>query len=260
MSQSHLPINYKTDTSTLKQVMFPSLLFYYNAFKTCYFADKVAKKNMYTTQRWVDDSLAILHAVEASGGQIYVEGMDSFIQTDKACVFVANHMSTLETFILPALIQPQKDVTFIVKSSLVNYPFFGSVMRARDPILVDRVNPREDFTKCMTEGVKLLNEGNSLIVFPQGTRKKDFNEEDFNSLGAKLAKKAGAYLVPVALKTDFWGIGKIIKDFGKVDIDKVAHFAFGEAMKIEGNGKEEHQACLDFISSNLAKWKAEEKA
>ncbi len=253
-----LPINYKTDENKIKNVLFPSLLFYLNTFKTCYKAQKVAKNNQYTTLRWVEDSLAILNSVESSGGRICVEGMESFIKTDKPCVFVANHMSTLETFLLPALIQPHKDLTFIVKSSLVNYPFFGSVMQARNPILLDRVNPREDFTKCMKEGVEILNKGNSLLIFPQGTRTKEFKDEDFNSLGAKVAKKANAYLVPIALKTDFWGIGNIIKDFGKVSTDKVVHFAFGEAMQIEGNGKEEHQICVDFIRNNIEKWKKEE--
>ncbi len=131
-------------------------------------------------------------------------------------------------------------------------------MQARSPILLDRVNPREDFTKCMKEGLALIEKGESLLIFPQGTRTKEFVDEDFNSLGAKIAKKANAYLVPIALKTDFWGIGKVIKDFGKVDINKTAHFAFGDALEIQGNGKEEHQVCVDFIRNNMAKWKSEE--
>jgi len=34
-----------------------------------------------------------------------------------ACVFIGNHMSILETFVLPCLIQPHRDVTFVVKES-----------------------------------------------------------------------------------------------------------------------------------------------
>jgi 1-acyl-sn-glycerol-3-phosphate acyltransferase len=40
-------------------------------------------------------------------------------------------MSTLETFVLPYLIAPHRPMTFVVKKSLVEYPVFKHVMRAR---------------------------------------------------------------------------------------------------------------------------------
>lgn len=256
MEMPTIAINYSTQKRTPS--LFPSLTFYYNMAKVVFIADRVAKKGKYFTEVWVNDSLKIIQAVEKAGGQVCVEGMENFMNLDKPCVFVANHMSTLETFCLPILIQPLKDVTYIVKSDLATYPFFGSVMRSRSPILLERKNPREDFAKSMREGVEILESGRSLIIFPQGTRTKVFAEQDFNSLGAKLAKKANVPLVPIALKTDFWGIGKIIKDFGKVDVKKVVHFSFGKAMDITGNGKDEHQYCVDFIKNNLIKWTEEE--
>jgi 1-acyl-sn-glycerol-3-phosphate acyltransferase len=61
-------------------------------------------------------------------------------------------------------------------------------------------------------------------------------------------------VVPLALKTDAWGTGKIIKDFGPVDKNKKVFFAFGEPMKIKDRGSEEHQKVIDFIQNNLAQW------
>jgi 1-acyl-sn-glycerol-3-phosphate acyltransferase len=70
----------------------------------------------------------------------------------------------------------------------------------------------------------------------------------------KLAKKAGVEVVPIALKTDFWGNGKLIKELGPLDHNKPIHIKFGEPMQIMGNGKEENQRIIDFIKSSLAEW------
>jgi 1-acyl-sn-glycerol-3-phosphate acyltransferase len=71
----------------------------------------------------------------------------------------------------------------------------------------------------------------------------------------KLAKKAGVEVVPIALKTDFWGNGKLIKELGRMDHHKHIHIKFGEPFRITGNGREENQKIIDFIKSSLKEWK-----
>ena len=85
-------------------------------------------------------------------------------------------------------------------------------MRSRNPIVVGRTDPRKDLEAVMNGGVELLKNGISIVIFPQSTRSVEFKPEEFNSLGVKLAKKAGVDVVPIALKTDFWGNGKLIKE------------------------------------------------
>ncbi|MCJ8332373.1 MAG: 1-acyl-sn-glycerol-3-phosphate acyltransferase, partial [Lentisphaeria bacterium] len=62
-------------------------------------------------------------------------------------------------------------------------------------------------------------------------------------------------LIPLALKTDFWGNGKIIKDLGKISPAKTVHFEFSEPVIVE-NTKVEHQKVIDFIQNCLKKWNA----
>jgi 1-acyl-sn-glycerol-3-phosphate acyltransferase len=164
-------------------------------------------------------------------------------------------MSTLETMILPGLISPHRKVTFVVKESLVEHPLFGDVMRSRNPIIVGRTDPRKDLEAVMNGGMDLLSEGISIVIFPQSTRSIVFRPEEFNSLGVKLAKKAGVKVVPVALKTDFWGNGKIIREAGPIDRHKPIFIKFGEPFSITGSGKDENQKIIDFIISSLAEWK-----
>ena len=73
-------------------------------------------------------------------------------------------------------------------------------MRSRNPIVVGRTDPRKDFETVMNGGAERLKNGISIIIFPQSTRSLDFKPEEFNSLGVKLAKKAGVQVVPVAIK------------------------------------------------------------
>ncbi len=67
----------------------------------------------------------------------------------------------------------------------------------------------------------------------------------------KLAKKAGVPVVPLALKTDGWGNGRRFKDFGRINTNKKAYFAFGEPIVIEGKGDLEQEQINEFISTKL---------
>jgi 1-acyl-sn-glycerol-3-phosphate acyltransferase len=185
--------------------------------------------------------------------------MENITTSEEPVLFIANHMSTLETMILPGIVSPLRRVTFVVKESLVRHPLFGNVMRSRNPIVVGRTDPRKDLEAVMNGGMELLSTGISLIIFPQKTRSREFIPEEFNSLGVKLAKKAGVKVVPVALKTDFWGNGKIIKELGPIDRHKPIYFKFGEPFVVTGCGKDDNQRIIDFIQSSLKEWESGHK-
>ncbi len=244
--------------SLVSRIFLHSLIsFYPQIFRIIWKNSRKAVRGVYDGDDWADSSLEILRALENVGVRLEITGLDNLKSFEGPAVFIANHMSTLETFVLPCIIQPVKPATFVVKKSLVSTPVFGPIMRSRDPIVVGRINPREDLKAVLNEGAKKIEQGISIIIFPQSTRSAVFNPEEFNSLGIKLALKAGVPVVPVALKTDAWGTGKIIKDFGPVDKNKKVFFAFGKPMKIKDRGAEEHQKVIDFIQNNLAKWSAQ---
>jgi 1-acyl-sn-glycerol-3-phosphate acyltransferase len=165
-------------------------------------------------------------------------------------------MSTLETLALPGLIVPMKPVTYVAKEKLLHGFFWGPIMRSRNPISVSRSDPRADLEIVLREGCARLAAGISVIVFPQGTRKEVFNRSEFNSLGVKLAAKAGVQLLPVAVKTDYWGSSGIFRGFGPVRRERPVHIEFGEPLTVAGRGRPEHDHCLDFIESRLRAWGA----
>ncbi len=240
--------------------LFPSLYFYAGMAGTVYRASRAASAGRYADKDWVESSLNIARITEQSGGSMELEGLEVIHTLKEPCLFVGNHMSTLETFLLPCMIQPWKPVTFVIKGSLNTYPFFGPVMRSRDPIVVGRANPREDLSAVLEGGEERLRRGISIIIFPQSTRMEVFDPAQFNTIGIKLARRAKVPVVPLALRTDFWGNGSLIKDFGPIRPRRTVHIRFGQPLEVGGNGKAEHAFICDFISRALAEWNEEQKA
>jgi 1-acyl-sn-glycerol-3-phosphate acyltransferase len=233
----------------------PTAMFYSKMLMIVWQGWRLTKNNAYSGDRWIQSSVNMVQALESVGVDFEVQNISSYRQLETACVFVGNHMSILETFALPCLIRPYRRVTFVVKKSLIEYPFFGPILRSRDPVVVGRVNPREDLKTVMEGGKTRLNNRISIVLFPQTTRSVDFDPNKFNTLGVKLAKRANVPVVPVALKTDAWGVGRRLKDFGQINPRKRVHICFGEPMPVNGSGKEEHHHIIEFISKKLNAWR-----
>ena len=201
-----------------------------------------------------DSSIKMFNCIEKAGGTISIKGLDFLKKEEGPVVVISNHMSTLETFVFPFVVGSFKECSFVVKRSLVTNPVFGPVMRSLEPIAVDREDPRKDLDVVMKEGVELLKKGVSVILFPQATRDPVFKPENFNSLGIKLAKRAGVKVLPCAIKTDFWENGKLFSTFGNIYPERTVHFEFSEAVEIEGAGKKEHREIIDFIQNRINEW------
>ena len=239
--------------------IFPTLFFYSRFIGITWRGGGKAKKGQYDDAEWIKSSVEVLRALEQIGVRFEITGLDHLRQLDTPCVVIGNHMSILETLILPGVIRSFQEVTFVIKSSLLEYPVFKHIMRSRDPVSVSRTNPREDLKAVLEGGVDRLKRGVSIIVFPQTTRADSFDPNQFNTIGIKLANRAGVPVIPLALMTDAWGNGRYLKDFGKIDISKTIHFAFGEPIRIQGRGSNEHQLIINFINRKLDAWKDERK-
>jgi 1-acyl-sn-glycerol-3-phosphate acyltransferase len=232
----------------------PGLAFYSRIFSIVFRASAKAKRGRYDDEAWQASSLTTVRALEKAGARFDISGLEHVAALEGPCVFIGNHMSTLETFVLPVILLPFKKITFVVKQSLLDYPVFGHVMRSRDPIAVGRTKPREDLKAVMEGGAERLGQGISLVIFPQTTRVPEFDPTEFNTIGIKLAKRADVPVIPFALKTDAWGNGRLVKEFGRIDPSRTAHFAFGAPLRVDQQGASEHQEIVRFIASRLRAW------
>jgi len=233
---------------------FPSVAFYPALFGIVWRASGLAKRGRYDDPSWIRSSVDTIRLVESIGARVIVENLAAYADLTGPAVIIGNHMSTLETFALPSILRPFRPVTFIVKRQLVDMPVFKHVMRSRQPVVVGRAHPREDLKIMLEEGEARLRAGMSLIVFPQRTRAPAFIPAEFNSIGVKIAKRAGVPVVPLALRSDVWGLGRMIKDMGPIRPDRPVRFSFGQPITVTGNGREAQEAVIRFIAEKLRGW------
>lgn len=217
-------------------------------------ARRMIRKGIFDRGGYMTRSWKSLHVAESSGGRFEVTGLAHLAATPGPVVIIGNHMSSLETIVLPVLVLPFKDVAFVVKQSLTTHPIFGPIMCAVKHIAVGRDNPREDLRLVLERGAELIRQGVSVVIFPQATRSVAFDIEGFNTLGVKLAARTGVPVIPLALKTDFMANGMWLKDMGYVHPGRTIHFAFGPALPVSGNGRETHTAVVRHVATHLQAW------
>jgi len=132
----------------------------------------------------------------------------------RPCVVVVNHQSPWETIFLQLHFYP---LTTVLKRELLRIPFFGWGMRILRPIAIDRSSPMQALKQIKKVGAERLREGQSVLIFPEGTRQPVNKLGNFARSGADIAKSAGVPIVMVSHNAgEYWANKKILKTPGKV--------------------------------------------
>lgn len=131
-----------------------------------------------------------------SGCKIKVIGEEN-IPKDRTVLFVSNHQGNFDIPILLGFIEKPK--AFVAKEELEKFPLVSTWMKYMNCVFMDRDNPRKSI-KAINEGIKILKEGYSMVIFPEGTRSKDGNLGEFKAGGLKLATKSGVCIIPITIK------------------------------------------------------------
>lgn len=137
--------------------------------------------------------------------------------TGSANVVVSNHQSSWETLLLYQLFFP---VSPILKKELLSIPFWGWALSLVKPIAIDRSKPREAGRSLLTQGINRIQQGNSIILFPEGSRSESGKVGKFSRSGAKLAIAAKVPIIPIAHNAgDCWPPGQLIKKPGLIKVE-----------------------------------------
>jgi 1-acyl-sn-glycerol-3-phosphate acyltransferase len=127
------------------------------------------------------------------GIRFVVEGRENLPR--EAAVVLSKHQSAWETIAFQQIFPP---LSFVLKKSLLQIPFFGWGLALFSPIAIDRGGGREALKQLESQGRERLDAGFWVLVFPEGTRMAVGEKGDYQIGGAWLAVKSGAPVVPVA--------------------------------------------------------------
>ncbi len=139
--------------------------------------------------------------------KIQIEGREKAVR-GTTYVIISNHQSILDIILLNSLRYKYK---WISKIENVKLPFLGWYLRMADYITVNRGN-EESKAEMLEKSYSHLKKGNSIMIFPEGTRSLD-KEIGFFKRGAfQLALEAGVSILPVLID----GTGDILPKHGLI--------------------------------------------
>ena len=130
--------------------------------------------------------------------------------SDEPVIIVSKHQSAFETF---ALYYYLKKSFFIHKKQLFYIPIFGQYLMKHNMVSIDRAGQASTMRKMITDVKKKLDSGSTIIIFPEGTRKKPGAKADYKTGFIGIYNSSKRKLQPVALNSGlFWQKGlKVIK-------------------------------------------------
>ena len=113
---------------------------------------------------------------------------------DGGYILCANHVSALDPFFLAC--GKVKECAFIAKAELFKFGFIRLVAKWFNIYPIKRGTGD---IGGMKKAISLVNEGKTLVMFPEGTRSKDGKLGEGKSGVSLIAKKTGCVLVPCAI-------------------------------------------------------------
>jgi 1-acyl-sn-glycerol-3-phosphate acyltransferase len=130
-----------------------------------------------------------------TGCSLSVEGMEYIPRKGSLCI-AANHQSIFD--ILLALVLVGRPFGFIAKKELALIPLLNIWILLLGGLFIDRKNTRKALA-TINKGIERIRKGGAMIVFPEGTRSKGQGLLPFKSGSLRLATRAGARVVPMAI-------------------------------------------------------------
>lgn len=134
-----------------------------------------------------------------AGVKVIVKDQEN-IDPNRSYIYMSNHQSNFDIPVLLAYLPVQ--FRWLAKVELFSIPIFGFAMKRAGYISIDR-SDRKAAILSLNRAAKIIRDGTSVLIFPEGTRSRDGNIRPFKSGGFILAIDSGVPIVPVIIHGTF---------------------------------------------------------
>lgn len=174
--------------------------------------------------------------VDAAAVEVRVEGLHH-IDRSKPYVILSNHTSGIDPLVLFHGLPI--GFTYVAKSELLRIPIFGWIIGRTGAVFIDRANAASA-RGTLSKAADRVRSGQSVLVFPEGTRSLDGVVQEFKKGGFVLALEAQVELLPVSIVGAFelCPIGSYFSKAGVVTL------RIHEPIPTIGQGYEQREALM----------------
>lgn len=152
--------------------------------------DEVVNK---ASKKWAN---ALLKAAKV---KVNVHGLEN-LPLDRNVLFVGNHQGNFDVPIYITTLPTLQG--FVSKIEVEKIPGVSTWMKHMYCIFMDRSSLRKS-SEAIINGIKVLKNGHSLVIFPEGTRSKGPTMGDFKAGSFKLATKSKKPIVPITINGSY---------------------------------------------------------
>jgi 1-acyl-sn-glycerol-3-phosphate acyltransferase len=149
--------------------------------------------------------------------KLTVKGLEN-IDLNRPYIYVSNHASMVD--IPTVIVALNGKVNIVFKKELTRVPLWGWALRFGHFIMIDRSNPR-DAMASIERAAQTIRSGQSVILFPEGTRSTDGKLQQFKRGAFTLAAKSRVPVVPMILNNTFGILPKGSLNVKRADISVV---------------------------------------
>lgn len=131
----------------------------------------------------------------AAGIRVTVQGIEN-IPAKETVLFVSNHQGNFDIPVLFSCLN--RPIGFLAKVELAKIPVIRSWMPKLGCVFIDRANLRQS-VKAVQNCVEVLKGGQSMVIFPEGTRSRGPQMGEFKKGSLRLVEKVNVPIVPVSI-------------------------------------------------------------
>ena len=131
----------------------------------------------------------------STGSRVQVVGREN-LPSDTAFCLMANHQSSLDIPLVIGFIP--RVVGFIAKKELKWMPIINVWMKSIHCVFIDRKNARQSL-KSLETALERIHRGDSLVIFPEGTRSKSGSMNPFKTGNIRMVIRTGVPILPVSI-------------------------------------------------------------
>lgn len=170
--------------------------------------------------------------IKAAGTTVEVKGRENLPQNGPV-VYIVTHKGLYDTPVFATIVDDP--CIFIGKEEVAKMPAMGDWFSATGSIYLARDDMKQSL-QAILQGIDELKNGQSLVIFPEGTRSKGEEMGSFKAGSFKLATKARVPIIPIAIQNT----QKVLEMSGKVGIAKTTVYVnIGKMIDIPHLSKEE---------------------